>query len=223
MDFLRRYFLHNLGLKLLSLAIAVFLWMAVAREPMTEVAVNVPVEFHNGPGDLEISSETIPQVQVRLRGPSGAIRGLGTGEVHAIIDLSGANPGEHTYDLSPRKISAPRNVEVVQAIPSQFRISFDKRAMKKLEVRPRVIGTVAPGYRLEEVSVDPSQVSIAGPEQRVNALEAVITDPVDASGVIGRATFTTHVYISDPLVRLASPSTVRVTVRTEKVRITSVR
>jgi len=215
MDFLRKYVFRNIGLKLLSLAIAVLLWLAVSREPMAEVAITVPIEFTNAPDNLEISSDSIPQVQVRERGPSGTVHNLGPSEVHAIIDLRSASPGEHTYDLSPNKIRAPRDVQTLQVIPSQFRISFDKRATKTVQVQPRVIGSTAPDYRLGSVTVDPESVGIAGPAKRVDAINSVITDPVDASGVMGSASFTTHVYVSDPLVRLTSPSTVRVTVNTE--------
>jgi hypothetical protein len=56
---------------------------------------------------------------------------------------------------------------------------------------------------------------ISGPEKRVNAIEAVITDPVDASGVMGHASFNTNIFVSDPLVRLMGPSTARVTVVTD--------
>ncbi len=68
-DFLRRYVFNNLGLKLISLALAVGLWLAVARDPVAEVAVEVAIEFHNIPQNLEISSENIPRAQIRLRGP----------------------------------------------------------------------------------------------------------------------------------------------------------
>jgi YbbR domain-containing protein len=214
MDFLRRYVFQNFGLKLLSLLIAVLLWMAVAREPMAEVVVTVPIEFHNAPDNLDISTESMPQVQVRERGPADLVHNLGPSEVHAIIDLRSTTPGEHTYDLTPNKIGTPRDVQTLQVIPSQFRISFDKHRTKTVKVQARVIGTTAPGYSIQDVKIEPDTVTIAGPEKRVDAIESVITDPVDASGVMGGATFSTHVYVSDPLVRLTSPSTVRVTVDT---------
>jgi YbbR domain-containing protein len=110
----------------------------------------------------------------------------------------------------------PRDVEVVQVIPSQFRISFDTRATKRVDVRPRVVGATAPGFRMQQVNVDPSSVMITGPEKRVNSIDAVITDPVDASGVMGHATFNTHIYVSDPLVRLTGLSTAHVTVVTDR-------
>jgi len=216
MNFLRKYVFHNFSLKVLSLGVAVLLWMAVTRDPVAEVALNVPIEFHNAPEHLEISSETIPQVQVRVRGPVRAVRDLSASEVHAVIDLANVQPGERTYDLSPARIHVPDGVHVVQAVPAQIRISFDRRESRQVEVKPRVMGTFASGYRIEQVTALPQSVTIVGPATNVRAVEAAITDPVDASGVVGTATFVTHAYVSDPLVRLADPSPIRVTVTTEK-------
>ena len=97
-DFLQRHVLHNLGLKLVSLALAVGLWLAVARDPVAEIAVDVPIEFHNIPQDLEISSENIPRAQIRLRGPERVVRRLQTTDVYAEIELSGIKPGQRTFD-----------------------------------------------------------------------------------------------------------------------------
>jgi YbbR domain-containing protein len=212
MDFFRRVVVHNGGLKILSLVIAVLLWMAISREPRAEVTLTVPIEFHNSPENLEINSENIQQVQVRASGPVGAVHSVSTADVHAFVNLEAASPGEHTYDLHVR---VPRDVEVVQVIPSQFRISFDNRATRRVDVRPRVVGATAPGFRMQQVNVDPNSVMITGPEKRVNSIDAVITDPVDASGVMGHATFNSHIYVSDPLVRLMGPSTAHVTVVTD--------
>ncbi len=41
-DFFRRYIWHNLGLKLVSVALATVLWMAVAHDPVAEIAIEVP-------------------------------------------------------------------------------------------------------------------------------------------------------------------------------------
>lgn len=214
MDFLRKYVLHNIGLKLFSLGVAVLLWVAVTRDPVAEVALNVPVEFHNSPEHLEISSETIPQVQVRLRGPVRVVRELTPSEVHVIVDLSQAKPGERTYDMSATHIRVPDYVQVIQTVPSQIRISFDARATKQVQVQPRVIGTFATGYHIGEVVAIPSAVTIVGPAKHVEAVETAITDPVDATGVVQQTTFVTHAYVSDPLVRLANPAPIKVTVTT---------
>lgn len=216
MDFLRKYVFHNFGLKVVSLIAAVLLWLAVTREPVAEVAISVPVEFHNSPEHLEISTEVIPQVQVRVRGPVREVRDLSASEVHAIIDLEQAKPGERTYDLNPHRIRVPDGIEVVQAVPSQMRLTFDARATRQIEVKPRVIGTFASGYRIEQVNASPNTITIVGPAKHVQGVEAAVTDPVDATGVVGSATFITHAYVSDPLVRLSDPNPIHVTVTTQK-------
>ncbi len=218
---LRKYVWHNAGLKLLSLAVALFLWAAVAREPIAEVAVNVPIEFTNVPDNLEISSDTIPQASVRVRGPSRIVRDAGQLSVHADIDLTGAKPGERTYELGPSRIQVPHDIQVMQVVPTRLRLMLDQRATRTVEIRPRVIGTFASGIRIARILAEPQTVTIVGPAKRVTAVEAATTDPVDATGVVGRQTFTTHVYVSDPLVRVNHPEPVHVTVVTEKTSVTN--
>ncbi len=202
--------------KLLALLIALAMWWGVAHDPVIEVGVNAPIEFHNVPENLEISSETIPQAQIRLRGPARIVRELEQTDIHPSIDLSGAMPPERTYELSARQMQLPHEAEVMQIVPSSFRLQFDRRATKQVEIRPRVIGTFASGYRILETRAEPDHVTIVGPAKRVAAIENALTDPVDATGVIGKATFTTHAYISDPLVRFTNPGPIHIIVVTEK-------
>lgn len=215
--FFLRYVAHNFGLKILSLLIAVVLWAAVTRDPVAEIAVNVPIEFHHVPENLEISSEVIPQAQIRIRGPVRVLRDLAQTDIHPIIDLQGVTTGEKTFDLTAKEIHLPREAEVVQVVPTQLRISFDRKMTRMVEIKPRVTGTFASGYRILEATVDPKEIEIVGPERRVKMIEDAVTDPVDATGVLGTATFSTNVFIADPLVRPVKPGPVRVTVTTEKI------
>jgi YbbR domain-containing protein len=213
--FLRKYVFHNFALKVISLAAAVLMWMAVARDPIAEVAVTVPIEFQHVPDSLEISSERIPEAQIRVRGPGHMVRNLAQSEVHAILDLSGAKPGEHTYDLAGPQIRVPREAEVVQVVPAQLHLTFDRRATKEVPIKPRVIGlyAAAPGA---SVTVNPPTALLIGPEKRVQSIESAYTDAVDAAGVVGNASFSSiHVYVTDPLVRVARPQAVSVVVNQE--------
>lgn len=216
-DFLRRHVLHNLGLKLLSLALAVGLWLAVDREPFAEVAVETVIEFENMPATLEISSENIPKAQVRLRGPQRVVRRLQPSEVYGEINVAGVKPGERTYDLTARQIHRPQELEVVQVVPSQIHLAFDTLLTRQVPVQPRVVGTFATGYRISQVLVDPSAITITGPKKRVEAVEAATTDPIDVTGAISRASFMRHPYVSDPLIQVTSSDPVRVTVIMENI------
>jgi YbbR domain-containing protein len=215
-DFLRRYVLHNFLWKLVSLAMATALWLGVARNPIAEVELPVPIEFHHFPDRLEIASQSIPQAQVRVRGPERVIRPLRASDIHVEIDLSGAKPGERTFDLTGQQVREPRDLEVVQIVPGQLRLTFDERMDRQVEVHPRVIGSFAPGLRVAQVIADPPVIRIAGPRGRVEKADAATTDAIDASGTLQRATFTTHAYVSDPLVQVVNPTPIRVTVIMEK-------
>jgi YbbR domain-containing protein len=216
-DFFHRHVLHNFFLKLLSLALAVGLWLAVASDPPAEVAVDVPIEFRNIPENLEISSQNVPRAQVRVRGPQRVVRRLQPADIYAEIELSGVKPGERTFDLTARQIHQPKELEVVQVVPSQFQLTFDARLTRQVPVHPRVVGTFAPGYQIGRIVTEPSTITVSGPRKRIEAVDAAITDPVDASGTTDRATFVRHAYVSDPLVQVIDANPVRVTVIMEKV------
>lgn len=216
-EFFRRLVLHNFGIKLLSLALAVGLWLAVTRDPIAEVAVEVPIEFRNVPENLEINTESIPRAQIRVRGPQRIVRRLQPADIYAEIQLSGIKPGDRTFDLTAQQVHQPRELEVVQVIPSEFHLTFDMRLIRQVPVRPRVVGTFATGYQIGRVEAEPAAITISGPQKRVEAVEAAITDPIDASGTMGQVTFVRQAYVSDPLVQVANGNPVRVTVIMEKV------
>jgi YbbR domain-containing protein len=215
-DFLHRVLFHNIGLKLLSLGLAVGLWYAVASDTPAELAVNVPIEFHNVPNNLEINSERIPEAQVRVRGASRLIHQFRATDVHVEVDLANATPGERTVDLTARQVRQPRDLDVVQVVPGQFQLSLDTRATRTVEVRPRVIGKFASGIRIGSVLANPSTVTITGPKSRVDAIEAASTDPVDASGDVNSQVFSTNVYVADPLIQVVHPVPIHVTVMMER-------
>jgi len=215
-NFLHRYVFHHLGLKIVSVLVAFGLWLVVTRNPIAETEVSVPIEFHHIPDNLEISSENIPQAQVRVRGPERAIRQLSAADIHVEIDLAGTRAGDRTFDLTAQQVREPRELEVVQLVPSQFHIAFDTRMTRQIDVRPRVTGTFASGLRIARVTASPATIMISGPRKRVELIEAATTDPVDASGAMDRASFTTHAYVSDPLVQVVQPGPIRVTVIMEK-------
>lgn len=216
--FFKRYVVHNFGLKLLSLVLATGLWFMISRdEQPAEVAVRAPIVFEHVPANLEISSESIPEAQIRVRGPERVIRQLRSNEVQAEIDLAGAKPQERTFDLTPQQVRRPRELAVVQIVPSQLHLAFDTRLSREVEVHPRVIGTFADGEQIVRVDADPARITISGPRHHVERIDAATTDPIDATGTLGSAVFTTNVYVSDPLVQVEQLTAIRVTVIVQKV------
>lgn len=209
---LRRYVFRDFKLKLVSVIAASLLWMAIAHEPISEVSVTVPIEFQHVTTDLEFDTVKIPEAQIWVRGPSAQVRKLAQSEVRAILDLSGARPGEHTYDLTGAEVHVPHGVEVVQIVPAQLHLAFDRRVEKEVPIQVRVAGkNAAAGHHA--VSVDPAMALVTGPANQVEDVDSVLTDAVDLSGVTENASFpNVHIYATNPLVRVVRPLSVKVSV-----------
>jgi YbbR domain-containing protein len=214
----KRYVVHNFSLKFLSLLLATGLWFMIARdEQPAEVAIRAPIVFQHVPEKLEISTESIPEAQIRVRGPERTIRQLKINEVQAEIDLTGVKSGERTFDLTSQQVRHPRDVEIKQIVPSQLRLAFDTRLTREVPVNPRVTGIFASGEEIVKKDCDPPRVNISGPRRHVERIDAATTDPIDATGTFGSAVFTTNVYVSDPLVQVEHATTIRVTVVVQKI------
>jgi YbbR domain-containing protein len=214
----KRYVVHNFSLKSLSLLLATGLWFMIARdEQPAEVAIRAPIVFQHVPEKLEISTESIPEAQIRVRGPERTIRQLKINEVQAEIDLTGVKSGERTFDLTSQQVRHPHDVEIKQVVPSQLHLAFDTRSTREVEIRPRVTGNFATGEQIVKVDTDPPRITITGPRHHVEKIDAATTDPIDATGTLGSAVFITNVYVPDPLVQVEQAASIRVTVVVEKV------
>jgi YbbR domain-containing protein len=217
-SFFKRYVLHNFVLKGISLLLATGLWFLISRdEHPAIVELRGPIVFQNIPPGLEVSSESIPEARIRVRGPERVIRQLQSNEVHAEINLANAKPGELTYELTSQQVRSPHDVSVMQVVPSQLHLAFDTTSTREVEIHPRVTGAFAEGEQIVKVDSDPGRITITGPSQHVEKVEAATTDLIDATGTRGSAVFTSNAYVPDPLVQVVKTTSIRVTVRVEKV------
>lgn len=212
------FVVENAAWKVLSLLIAVILWAVVASEPELAAFATAPVEYKNLPEDLEISSETVSEVSLELRGPSGELRGLHDGGLRpaVILDMSGVRRGERTFAIDSGNVKLARGVRLVRAIPSEVRLDFERRAAKDVPVVPRFTGNGAGGYVVANWSVGPPELPIVGPADHVTRVRQVVTDPVDVSNVVGTSEFRVNAYVDDPYVRFHSSPQVAVSVTMKK-------
>ena len=207
----------NIGLKLLALTLAVVLWAALGSDTVTEAVFQVPVEFSNMPTDLEVLYEQT-SAQLRVRGPSRALQQASHSDFAVRVDLSFVSgPGDRTFPLDPQAVEVPTSLEVVQMVPSEVRLTFERSVSKEVPVQPRFSGEVSRGRRVKGYKLRPSHLRIAGPSSRVDPIASVSTDPVDITGLSSGETFRTTAYASDPLVRFVDPPAVEVTVELETV------
>lgn len=203
---------RHIGLKSVSVGIAIALWVAVAGEQTVERGLRVPLELQQFPAGLELIDEPPTSVDVRVRGASGVLASTVAGDIRAVIDLHGARAGRRLYQLTPEQVRVPFGVEVVQTTPSTIALEFEASATRKVPVVPSVEGDPAPGFVLGSVSVEPSEIEIAGPTSAVEAAKEALTEPIAVEGATAPVTVSVTVGVLNPLLRVRAPRTVSVTV-----------
>lgn len=217
---LRRLFLEDWSLKLLSLAIAIVLWLLVTgqNQPVT-AHVNVQLNFIRPPS-LEISNDPPRTVDVMLTGSRNKLDDLTSLDLVATVDISDQRSGERVLRLADKaQIALPQGIKVDGFQPSAIPIRLEEIVDRQLIVEPKLEGKPADGY--EVYSVYPNKVSIAvrGPASRVNALQRAATETVWLAGQ--KETFTAQnvaIDVADPKVDLLEP-VVNVTVEIGERRV----
>jgi YbbR domain-containing protein len=179
----RKIFVEDWGVKLLSLAIALVLWLVVTGQNEPVMAhVNVQLNFIR-PQGLEISNDPPRTVDVVLTGSRSKLDDLTALDLVATVNLSDQQPGERVLRLADKAaISLPQGVKVDGFQPSAIPIRLEQIIERQVVVEPKLEGKPAEGYQVYGVRPSKTAVMVRGPESRVNALQKLETESIWLSG-----------------------------------------
>lgn len=203
---------RHLGLKILSIVLAALIWLIVSGEQIVERALRIPLEFTNLSPELELVGDTPDVVDVRVRGSSGALSRIATGELVAVLDLRTARSGRRLFHLTADDVRAPFGIEVVQIAPSNIAVILETSAVKIVPVVPEIVGEPRDGFVVGTVAADPATVAVTGPVSAIERLTQAVTEPVSVAGAAEGITETVTVGVADPSARLVSPVSAQVKV-----------
>ena len=196
---------RNLGLKVLSIALAGFLWGLVAGQREAERALRVPLEYRNIPERLELLGEPLSLVDVRVRGSSGVLGELRAADLVAVIDLRAARAGRRLFHLVPGDIAVPAGVKVLQVTPSTLALVFEESAARTVPVVPDLDGEPAPGYIVGRVTTTPPMVDVVGPASAVQQVIEATTEPVNIAGATASVRDNVTIGLPESVARLRTP------------------
>ncbi|GAB4468039.1 MAG: CdaR family protein [Anaerolineae bacterium] len=180
-------FLNQLRGNLVSLVIALLMaltvWILAVQEqnPVVEFELDTPVNIDiEGlePG-LVITNDYPHTARIRLRAQQNTIPSISAEDVVITANVAGLGPGNHQVQLN---IDVATQALLVSANPSNIRLEIERLSERTLPVQLRIIGELPTGYEIDESGVvrSPAQVTISGPESRVNLVsEIVVTASVD--------------------------------------------
>src|SRR3990172_10662970 len=134
MDRLKSLILKNTGLKLLSLFFALILWFYVNAKGMLETNYVVPLGYRNLPSSLVMVGEPVDYVDIRVKAREGIQNQSTPQQISAVVDLSGAKPGEAVFYLSEKNVQAPAHVEILRVSPRIIKVRLEPVVTKRVGV-----------------------------------------------------------------------------------------
>ncbi len=159
----------------LVLGLAVWVAAVTASDPDQVQAYPAPIHLDivgQDPG-LVISSSVPEEVRVTMRAPQSVWSQLNAqpGSVRALLDLSGLQAGEHRLPVQVQVDVRP--VRIVTLSPSTVTLTLEPLISQTFPVQATLSGETAVGYQAGDLSVDPKDVVVAGPQSAVSKVNRV--------------------------------------------------
>ncbi|HEY5947557.1 MAG TPA: CdaR family protein [Kofleriaceae bacterium] len=194
-----RKFIHgalfdNLGLKFLSMVLAITVFLLVNTDRDREISARIGVSY-TLPDDKVLVSDRLDEVRISIKGPWQRLRRFDERELERInLDLRRAQSGD-VY-ITPDMITLPSGLRVTSISPRTVRVAFDRRVEKLVEISPQLVGRPMHGYVVSEVKPMPTTIKVRGAERALKGVTSVRTQEIS---VDGRAeTFATETKILTP-------------------------
>ncbi len=170
-------------LKFISICLAVLLWSFVGGEDVVEKNVMVPIEVINMPKDLIISNKYKKDIAVTVKGPRSLLMEMDERQITRQINVSDALPGTKVVVIENDSIEVSRGIEVLRIQPSSIILSLDKLIQKEFAINPITTGSVAHGFILKNLGLDPKNITFTGPQTVLSQVDVLKTTPINISGL----------------------------------------
>jgi YbbR domain-containing protein len=172
----------NLGLKITAVLLSILLWIFASSRGLSEISLDVPLEFKNIPPGLELMSYDVKSVSLTIKGQERLIRTIRPTDIRVWIDLSKAKKGEGIYAINGKNISLPLTVTLKNITPTSVKILLEESVSKTVMVKPIVVGIPERGYYVKSIIVIPKTVDIEGASSKIRKVDKVKTEPLDITG-----------------------------------------
>lgn len=185
---------NNLLLKIVSVLIAIVLWLIVANvnDPTISKTYSVPVTITNG-AYIESIGKTYrvadedqdKNVRVTLKGPESIVENRPISDILAVADLTQiVDMDTEPYVMVPIEVTCdkvqPENITVT---PQNIRVVLEEVASEEFIIGFDTEGTVPNNeYRVGEITARPEKVKIIGPASVIQKIDRVVAI-VNVSGL----------------------------------------
>lgn len=170
----RRY-INTLGSLLLSLVLAVFIWLTAteAQNPIDGQFLQVNVDFVGRPENSVLIQPQRQTVQIRVEGPESVLRQISPTDFTASADLSLAPFGE-AVPVPIRVSSTAEDVEYTLIIPEEVDVLLEKQITREIPLDVDLRGSTARGHTQGDPLIEPPSINVTGPESSVEQIDIAL-------------------------------------------------
>lgn len=182
----RRAILHQPGIKIFALVLAVVIFYGVRGIISNTVVYTIPVELDMDDVDIAILDLEPASVRVTLRGAISELRQLAEDDISVVVRPRSTDPtGEVYLPIRARHVRGRGGARVANLEPHSVRVAYDRQDTRIFPVaEPLVLGKPARGR--VEIDYEPREVQVRGAVRHLDWLGTeqlqLHTEPVDVEG-----------------------------------------
>jgi diadenylate cyclase len=122
-----QFFRENWIAKAISLSLAIGFWyIFVPGSKTVQVSYRIPVSVENLPANLRVEEIEPPVINATFSGPRRAFYLFDPSRIRVAIDVSMAELGRRTFNISEQNIRYPKELTLQELNPSTLRLSVKK-------------------------------------------------------------------------------------------------
>ncbi len=217
----------NLGLKILSVLVAVILWIGVtsAKDPtITKTYTNIPVTLENTEritqeGKMyEILDNSAVISRVYVRAPQSVLSEISTQNITATADVSNLSSLNTVSIVLGTNVNQDK-ISSISGSSDTVKLSIENKKSKMLPLTVDITGEPAEGFVRGDYSTDQNQVRIQGPESYIDrAVTAKVT--VDVSGFSSDVRTNSEIRLYDSEENIVTHDTINQNIKSVGVSVT---
>ncbi|HLF25171.1 MAG TPA: CdaR family protein [Anaerolineae bacterium] len=174
-----RWLAQNIGNILLSLILAVVVWVVAVNEAnpyRQDVLRGIPLIILNQPRGTIVYDLSTTAVDVTLSAPESVWAAFNTRIISATLDLSAAQPGDdlHNVEVNILSDSIARVTRVVRVDPPAIRLKLEPVNTVQTPVEVNLVGEPPVGYRISATVTQPMTVTARGPASLLSQVAAAV-------------------------------------------------
>ncbi len=169
--------MKRFNLQIWAVLIAIALWIQVHGQGDGSLSMDVSLQVQGLPAEMVLVNDLPDHVRVTISGLQSRLKELKQEDMIVPINVADiTTPGVVERALNVASIALPSGLHIQKIQPDRLELQVDRVVTRFIPVRAHL--ELPEGWQARNVSVQPGEVRLTGPEVWLDALKEVETTPI---------------------------------------------